>query len=773
MMPVLMYAEEEWPEDFHRAVNEAVADSGYDIMAINVTAEMAEIGMSALKTYIRDQIVISCGKPSAELIQAGVPICPGPSVAQVLGTPHGLEQLRRSLRLWKMMVDGTVEDPFYQYDLVEPQPDRQGTSLKEYRKAFAYYQAECRKLDYIVVDIETSGDIRQDEPEDTELISVAVLFPRPDGYQIAVWTNDALNDPYCRTRLAMILTSGVCLVGHNLQFDVKWLNNRLKAELQGQVVKPGGDTLLLHYAQFPGATGNHGLKALCQRLLGAPEWESGLRQYTIEGGHYERIPGNMLYAYNSGDSFFTWKLYELLLAWLAQGPEGPRKLYHDLLIPATRMLVDIESTDAGWPVDLPLLLEQQVIHQAKTAKQLAKFRMAVGDPTPFLSEANAKQRAAWLAKGTPLRETSHEFNPASWQQIQKYLHSLGIEVDSTDEETLTELVRSGTPRKVEKFITRLLDYRHTAKMDQNYISGVLRKQRYGSVRPRFNLAGTVTGRLASWVHTVPRPDPTVPGSEVYRSVFIAGEGMKLVGVDFGQIETRIVAELSGDPQMIDDLQEGRPDFFSVLMPGCFPRMFRSIDDVWELKESDPGHYKALRNQVKPISHGANYMRQAPAMAKQLGIPLKDAYTMFNSYMERYSMLRPWQEETMSYVRGDSIDPLWGVPGLWTPFGRRFQQGVITEKNGWSIKNAAIAFKPQSCGSDVCLTAGIDLHDSLHLYGARLVNSQHDALYALAPEAHANAVLKLMERTMRESAAKVFKQVPFITDGHVANDWSMA
>jgi DNA polymerase I-like protein with 3'-5' exonuclease and polymerase domains len=140
-------------------------------------------------------------------------------------------------------------------------------------------------------------------------------------------------------------------------------------------------------------------------------------------------------------------------------------------------------------------------------------------------------------------------------------------------------------------------------------------------------------------------------------------------------------------------------------------------------------------------------------------------------MERYSMLRPWQEETMSYVRGDSIDPLWGVPGLWTPFGRRFQQGVIVEKNAWSIKNAAIAYKPQSSASDVCLTAAISLHEQLHLYNARLVNSQHDALEALAPEAHAEAVLKLMEREMRAAAAKIFKRIPFVTAGHIGATWA--
>jgi DNA polymerase I-like protein with 3'-5' exonuclease and polymerase domains len=716
------------------------------------------------------------GKPSPELVQAGVQICPGPSVAQVLGTPHGLEQLRRALRLWKMMTEGQVEDPFYQYDLVDPQPDRQGQSLKEYRKAFGYFQAEVRKSPFIVVDIETSGDIREDEPEDTELISVSVLIPNPFnqiGYRIAVWTDDALNDPYCRIRLAMILTSGVPTVWHNGQYDVKWLNNRIKDELQGQVLKPDDDTFLLHYAMFPGATGGHKLKPLCRQLLGAPEWESGLSKYTIEGGHFERIPGNLLFAYNAGDVYWTWKLRALLHQWLAEGPEGPRKLYYETLLPASRMFVDIESTDAGWPVDLELLHTQQVIHQSKTGKQLAKFRMAVGDPTPFLSDAHAKQRAAWLAKGTPLRDRDHQFNPRSWQQIQKYLRSQGIDVPSTDEETLTELMQSGCPKKIEKFLHRLLDYRHIAKMDENYITGVLKKQRNGRARPRFTVPGTVTGRLTSWIHTVPRPDPTEPGSEVYRAVFTADPGEVVVGVDYGQIETRIVAELCGDPQMIDDLQEGRPDFFSVLMPSCFPRDFRTLNDVWKLKERDQGLYKAKRNQVKPISHGANYKRQAPAMAKQLGIPLRDAYTMFNAYMARYPLLREWQEETMSYVRGDAIDPLWGVPGLWTPFGRRFQQGVITKKNGWSIENAAIAFKPQSIGSDICLTAAISLHEKLHLYKARLVNSQHDALYAVAPEDYAEPVLKLMQKEMRESAAKVFSRVPFITEGHIGKNWAEA
>ncbi len=779
--------EEALPDSVFRVLRSCIAELGLDYKPVFLTP-------SGAAHYDKDRstpnVLLSLGKPHPEVgSNEKLQLVNGPSPKTVVGHAAGLERLKRAVRLYDMVLNGTVESPLYEYDLVEPNPEYTG-SLSGYR-----HKHELGIRDYVApqfermyVDIETSGDIKVHQPGDryigkdgvertAELISVGVLMVKKGGekYECLVWTGEALQDPYCLTRLALLLNCGVPRILHNAQFDIRWINHQLKTYLNGKKVYFEGDTLLKHYVMFPGATGDHGLKGLAQTLLGAPEWESQIEQYvgrnaTGTAGYYERIPTGLLYAYNAGDVYWTWKVDELLSQWLSEAPECVQKLYTDHVLPTSRMLVDIEDTDAGWPVDMEYAEGLRTELTALASKQLMKIRMSVGDPAPYLSATWAAQRARWITLHKPLKEKEHNFNPGSWQQVKKWLAAQGIETTSTDEKHLKEIIDKGlASKKVEKFIGRLFAYRHTTKMLSTYVEGVIQATRNGRTRPQFKVAGTVTGRLSSWVHTLPRP---VKGEPNYRRTFVVEENEVIIGADYGQIEARIVAELTGDPQMIADFQLDQPDFFARQMPGAFPNVFSKMKDVFEMERDDNALYKAMRNQIKPFVHGGNYNRQAGAIAKQYKMPVWQAQQMLDAYMDRYKMVRPWQEKVMDYVEGRLIDPEFGVPGLWTPYGRRFQQGVITEENDWSVKNSAIAFAPQSIGSDICISAARDLHyNHLHFHNARIVGLIHDAIYPIGPANKAEAIKKTMEKRMTAAAAKIFKRVPFPVDAKAGISWA--
>lgn len=694
----------------------------------------------------------------------------GPTVKEILFAPAGLERLRRAVRLWDMTRRNQLTSSEFEYHVIEPFANGLGNLVQM-----------TQGHEYLYVDIEVSGDIKEDQPEDCELISVAVLWPAQSNHKdpiINVWTREALQDVRCLTALLEILcNSNVPLVGHNFQFDVKWLNNKIKDaiakyklhKLFGKtVLYPDSDTMIEHYVMYPGSSGDHGLKPLAQKLLGAPEWEKEIKKYTVSGAHYENIPMYLLCYYNACDVYWGNCLKLLLDEWLDDRPAHIKELYRELLMPASRMMVDIESTEAGWPVDIAMLEEFKAVLEPQVARSLAKLRMMVGDPTPYLSDVHAQQRTRYILLGKALTP-AHDFNPRSWQQIQKWLRAQGVACESTAEDSLMDWIEFGIPRKAEKFISQLLKFRHLDKMLTGYVLNPLRWQRNGRVRPPFRVPGTVTGRLTSWIHTIPRP--TEEDLE-YRAVYTVEDGEVLIGADYSQLELRIVAELCGDPQLIADLQEGQPDFFSVLMPSAYPKLFRSIDDVWRMKATEPVGYKERRNYIKPVVHGTNYGRQAKAIAKQFGISVEEAQEIQNAYNRRYPKLRIWQDKTLEFVKGTRIDPIWDLRGLWTPFGRRFQQGVLTKDREWTTKNQALAFVPQSSGSDICLTAALDLHNNrLHMFDARIVNSHHDALYVISPKENAEEVSKAMEKIMRRSAKKVYKRVPFPVEVHIGKRWS--
>lgn len=713
-----------------------------------------------------DEIILCFGKPSPELAASGLRYCVGPSIAQVMGTPAGLEKLKRALRLWWMRRTDTAEDEIYFYDLVEPNPNYTGSLPGYVSKIRSYAATMPSQFTKLIVDIETSGDIKVDQPEDTELLSVAVNFVKANGkYDIAVWTKDALVDPYCRARLAIVLSSGVPVGGHNLQFDVKWLNNHFKKELGKYKIKPDFDTLIKHYALFPGATGDHGLKGLAQTLCGAPEWEKEQKQWLRGAGHFERIPQYVLYAYNSGDTYWNLRLDEQLDEWIAASPPA-QYLLKTVLMPATRMFVDIEDTDAGWPIDIESATTLEARLSKEAAHQLIKLRKAVGDPTPYLSATNAASREKSLALGKPLTRL-HEFNPGSPQQVKKWLNDNGAQVAGTDAAILDELLKDKhTPPKVLKFVERLTAYRRTTKMLANYVTGLLETVRDGATRPTFKIYGTITGRLSSSIHTVPRKD-----RGPFRDLYIAGRGELVIGADYKNLETRCVAELCGDPQMIDDLQLDREDFFDILMVQGFPRHFRRMADVKKMQRDAPVLYKELRTLIKTVSHGINYGRGAGAISKALELPYDETNRIYRGYLDRYPLLRVWQEETMDFVKGERIDPTWGVPGLWTPLGRRFQQGVIWEANENNIRNSALAFRPQSIGSDLMLLAAIDFHNNYAAdLQARLTGLVHDAGYLIAPEEHGQEALTTLVSCMDKSARRFFDRVPFPVDGKTGLNW---
>jgi DNA polymerase I-like protein with 3'-5' exonuclease and polymerase domains len=780
--------EEPLPEGVFRVLNSCIAELGLDYKPVYLVPSGAA---HFDKDRTTPNVMLSLGKPHPEVgSNEALQLVSGPTPKTIVGHAAGLERLKRAVRLYDMVVNGNVESPLYEYDLVEPNPEYTG-SLPGYRDkhGLGIRDHVVPQFDRMYVDIETSGDIKIHQPGDTyigkdgverkaELISVGVLLVHKDNvrYQCLDWTREALQDPYCLTRLALLLTCGIPRILHNAQFDLRWINDQLKPYLNGKKVRFEGDTLLKHYTMFPGATGDHGLKGLAQTLLGAPEWENEIAQYvgsnqTGTAGYYERIPPYLLYAYNAGDVYWTWKVDELLTQWMTwETPAFVEKLYTDHVLPTSQMMLDLEDTDAGWPIDMAYAEKLREELSVLAAKQLQKIRMSVGDPTPYLSVAWATQRARWITLHKPLKEKEHQFNPGSWQQVQKWLAAQGVVTKSTDEKHLKEILESGTvPKKVEKFIGRLFAYRHTTKMLSTYVEGVIRATRNGRARPQFKVAGTVTGRLSSWVHTLPRP---VKGEPNYRRTFVVEENEVLIGADYGQIEARIVAELTGDPQMIADFQLDQPDFFARQMPGAFPNVFSSMKDVFEMERDDNALYKAMRNQIKPFVHGGNYYRQAAAIAKQYKMPVWQAQQMLDAYMDRYKMVRPWQESVMDYVEGRKINPDFGVPGLWTPFGRRFQQGVITEENDWSVKNSAIAFAPQSIGSDICISAARDLHyNHLHFHNARIVGLIHDAIYPIGPANKAEAIKKITEKRMMAAAAKVFKRVPFPVEAKAGASWA--
>ena len=89
---------------------------------------------------------------------------------------------------------------------------------------------------------------------------------------------------------------------------------------------------------------------------------------------------------------------------------------------------------------------------------------------------------------------------------------------------------------------------------------------------------------------------------------------------------------------------------------------------------------------------------------------------------------------------------------------------------WQRFAALLNAPVQGGAADVIKTAIINFHAKLPK-GVGLVSTVHDELIVEVPLKHAEAVKKLMEDVMRESAASLYPDVPFEVEAHICEDWS--
>lgn len=322
------------------------------------------------------------------------------------------------------------------------------------------------------IDIETSGNLgKTHTPEEVEIISVALY---QEGCVPIVYhnmsddasTSDPLH-PRMLAALARELPKFTKAIYHNGKFDTRILNRVLGVKLCVWF-----DTMLAHHV-LNHAAGDHKLKHLAQRYLGAPEWEAELSKYTKGGGHYELIPPHKLVEYNGWDVYWTFQLWKLFAPQIESDEDNQKALLFEMSV--ADMLLDVEM--AGIPFD------------AESAN--------------LLLESNEQEMAVTLAEMRRM-SNSPEFNPNSPKQVKDILwRSFNMIVASTNEAALQEIIDTYHDKNVARWCTLLLDYRGMSKQNSTYALGwgkharKLECDRQKRVRPTFLVHGTSTGRLSS------------------------------------------------------------------------------------------------------------------------------------------------------------------------------------------------------------------------------------------------------------------------------------
>jgi DNA polymerase-1 len=567
-----------------------------------------------------------------------------------------------------------------------------------------------KDLEDLVIDIEVDidKDTGFDHPNQYGMLCVGLAYG-PDS--AIVIGEEACRSPEVMTAMKDVLHAKR-ISAQNGKFDLAGMYPHVGA------LDLYFDTMLAHYV-LDERPGIHSLDSMGMEYLGAPNWKAEIKRYVGPKDGYGVIPRDKLYKYNAYDVVCTFRLKALFERMLDE--QGLRHV-HDFLVRASNQIMYLELN--GIAIDkayLDELTEQYIASIDKIEDEMAD------------------------AIRTRL-------NPRSPLQIKKWLAENGVQVDSTNEDTMNVLLEHRqTPELVKTFAEILLRHRRESKLYGTYVKGIRKRLYRGRVYPTFLLHGTTTGRLACRNPNL----QNIPRESSIRRMFVPSkpDTHVFVHTDYSQAELRVLSFLAGDQYFRDIFATGR-DLFDELTPVLYPDASKDA--------MGPSAWKELRIRVKAYVYGLAYGRSEYSIASEYKLSTEEAKMGMHRFFEVIPEIVEFREKTRTDVLSGK--------DLVTPWGRHRRFWLITDENISNVMNEALAFLPQSTASDMTLLALTNLRPQLRGVGF-IRNIIHDAMIVECKKEDAEMVGALMDKEMRLAAEHIVGDyVPFATETSIGSSW---
>lgn len=508
-------------------------------------------------------------------------------------------------------------------------------------------------------------------------------------------------------------------IGHNIKYDLEVLAN-YDIHLQGI----GFDTMLESYV-LDSTSNNHDMDSLALKYLG---WRTikfedvagkGAKQVT-----FDKVSIESAATYAAEDADVTLQLQHTLWPKLESEP-GLKSVFEDIELPLVPVLARIERN--GVLIDADMLLKQ--------SNELEKRLIEL------------EQETFQLAGG--------EFNLNSPKQLQDILYSkLALPIlqktptgqPSTAEAVLQELALD---YPLPKFI---IEYRGLSKLITTYTKRLPEQINTHTKRihTSYNQTGAATGRLSSSDPNLQNiPVRTKEGRRI-RQAFIAPPGYKLISADYSQIELRIMAHISNDPNLLKAFEQN----LDVHKSTAAEVLGVALEDVTSEE----------RRAAKAINFGLIYGMSAFGLAKQLGIDRNAAQNYIELYFTRYPLVKAYMENTriQAHERG-YVETLWGRR-LYLPDINSSQ--IPRQK---AAERTAINAPLQGSAADIIKRAMVSLDTWLlqNKIDAKMIMQVHDELVFEVADADVEKMKEVIATHMMGAAQL---KVPLLVDVGVGENW---
>ncbi len=506
-------------------------------------------------------------------------------------------------------------------------------------------------------------------------------------------------------------------IGHNLKFDILNLNFH-GIDVQGAA----DDSMIMSYLLHPNRR-THGLKDLTFELLNYKQ--TGYEELTGKGKTQKLlidVDVETVGRYCIDDSYLSLKLVEILDPSIKE--KELTKLYCNIEMPLIKVLTDMERVgvkiDVGFLKKSARILEDKIIALEQEIYDIAGVRFNLNS-TQQLGELLFEKM------GLPTQKKT--------QKTKSY---------STDIEVLNEL-------KSYPIVAKIIDYRTYKKLLSTYLVGLLETvDSNNRVHTSYNQTVTATGRLSS-------SDPNlqnIPVGETeginVRDAFIAEEGKFIMAADYSQIELRVMAHFSQDPNLMEAFEKD------------FDIHQHTADTVFGGDLFATAQEK--RKRAKIINFSVLYGTGPFSLSKELGVSYKDAKSFIDMYFEKYSGVKRFIEDVISQAEKE--------PEVKTISGRRRDIPEITSSNRTVKENGnriAINTVIQGSAADIIKVAMIRISQQLEKLNlqSKLVMQVHDELVFEYPPEEEEVLFKMVKYEM-ENAIPL--RVPVKVKIEKGNNW---
>ena len=632
----------------------------------------------------------------------------GKSSAVVPTTSNGqldlFSSVEDSIELDENLPDGnikTIEDVVYDYRLIESDSE-----ISELIDMLEQQSSVC-------FDTETTGL----NALTAEIVGLSFSWEAHKGFYVYINSGDEqrvldLFKPFFRNEKIM-------KVAQNIKYDINVLL-KYGVEVKGKLF----DTMLAHYLLQPDMS--HSMNFLSETYLNYRPisiesliGKKGKNQKTMR-----EVDKSELLKYAAEDADVTWQLMLKLNPLLDQ--KEVRTLFEDIEMPLVPVLSAMENN--GVSLNTETLKELSVDLDFEIQKL---EKMVFEQAGEVFNLSSPKQLGVVLFENMKIDVKAKKTKSGQY---------------STSEETLQKLAGK------HPIIDNILEFRQLKKLKSTYVDALpeLINQSTHKIHTTYSQAVAATGRLSSVNPNLQNiPIKTEKGRKV-REAFIPSYGNELYAADYSQVELRLMAEMSGDENMVEAFKNGN-DIHTATASKVFNVPMNEVDRV-------------MRNKAKMVNFGIIYGISAFGLSQRLNIKRKEAKELIEGYFLNYPGIKKFMEDSVSLAKEKGY--------VETIFKRKRFLKDINSKNavvrGYAERNAINA-PIQGSAADIIKVAMINIHKEIveNNLESKMILQVHDELvFDVAPSEKD----KIEKIALEQMSNAVRTSVPLEVEGAFGSNW---